>query len=86
MVAHKEQGIINESVLVLWLFLPAGMGNIAPILVAKLPVLAAWSFPLDGYATFRGRRILLTGIGFLLLSTGTNPRSTFGLSSALFLL
>ncbi|TMB77757.1 MAG: hypothetical protein E6J48_12865 [Chloroflexi bacterium] len=28
----------------------------------------------------------LTGIGFLLLSTGTNPRSTFGLSSALFLL
>ena len=28
----------------------------------------------------------LTGIGFFLLSTGTNPRSTFGLSSALFLL
>src|SRR5205807_3495580 len=37
-------------------------------------------------STARGATSPLTGIGFLLLSTGTNPRSPFGLSSALFLL
>ena len=58
MAAPEEQGIIRESMFILWFFLPAGLGNAAPIVAAKLPPLAAWSFPLDGYATFRGKRIL----------------------------
>jgi hypothetical protein len=49
--------IVKDSVFVLWFFLPAGLGNVAPIIAAKLPCLAAWSFPLDGYATFRGKRL-----------------------------
>jgi CDP-2,3-bis-(O-geranylgeranyl)-sn-glycerol synthase len=57
MAAREERGIIKESVFVLWFFLPAGLGNATPIVAAKLPPLAAWSFPLDGYATFRGKRI-----------------------------
>ena len=49
--------IVRDSLFVLWFFLPAGLGNVAPIVAAKLPCLKAWSFPLDGYATFRGKRI-----------------------------
>lgn len=28
-----------------------------PLIAAKLPYLKKWSFPLDGYATFHGKRI-----------------------------
>ncbi len=49
--------IVRDSVFVIWFFLPAGLGNVAPIVAAKLPWLKAWSFPLDGYATFRGKRV-----------------------------
>ena len=46
-----------DIVFVIWFFLPAGLGNVAPIVAAKLPCFKAWSFPLDGYATFRGKRV-----------------------------
>lgn len=49
--------IIRDTVFVIWFFLPAGLANVAPIVAAKLPWLKAWSFPLDGYATFRGKRL-----------------------------
>ncbi len=43
---------------VLWFFLPAGLGNLAPILARKIPVLEKLSYPMDFYKKFRQRRIL----------------------------
>lgn len=42
---------------VLWFFLPAGVGNLAPIIARRIPVLKKYIHPLDGYKKFRGRRI-----------------------------
>jgi CDP-2,3-bis-(O-geranylgeranyl)-sn-glycerol synthase len=42
---------------VLWFFLPAGVGNLAPIIARKIPVLKKYTQPLDGYKKFRGKRI-----------------------------
>jgi CDP-2,3-bis-(O-geranylgeranyl)-sn-glycerol synthase len=50
--------MLRDIFLVIWFFLPAGLGNVAPIIAAKFPSLKNWSFPLDGYATFRGKRLL----------------------------
>lgn len=56
--SHGGKGMLIRDVLfVLWFFLPAGFANMAPLFAAKLPYLKRWSFPLDGYATFRGKRI-----------------------------
>ena len=52
--------MIHDLLLVLWFFLPAGLANVTPILVAPLPGLRAWDAPLDGGHTFRGVRILGT--------------------------
>ena len=49
--------IIKDALFVLWFFLPAGLANMAPIFAARLPFLRRWSFPLDGYATIRGKRV-----------------------------
>ncbi len=49
--------MIQIMLFVFWFFLPAGMANMAPIFAAKLPWLRTFTYPLDGYATFRGRRI-----------------------------
>ncbi len=43
---------------VLWFFLPAGLGNLAPIIAAKIPVLKKYSYPIDSLQKFRGKRIL----------------------------
>jgi len=48
---------MKDALFVLWFFLPAGLANMTPIFAARLPFLRRWSFPLDGYATFRGKRI-----------------------------
>lgn len=50
--------MLYEILFVLWFFLPAGLANTAPIFAAQLPLLRDWTFPLDGYATFRGKRVL----------------------------
>lgn len=42
----------------LWFFLPAGIANVTPILVAKLPALREWNTPLDFGYKFRGKPIL----------------------------
>lgn len=44
----------------LWFFLPAGVANVTPIFVAKLPALREWNAPLDFGHKFRGRAILGT--------------------------
>jgi len=49
--------IFRDVLFVLWFFLPAGLANMTPIFAAKLPLLSKLNFPLDGYATFRGKRI-----------------------------
>lgn len=42
---------------VLWFFLPAGLGNLAPILATKIPALKKYTYPMDFYKKFRGKRI-----------------------------
>ncbi len=49
--------IMKDVLFVVWFFLPAGLANMTPIFVAKLPLLKRWSFPLDVYFTFRGKRV-----------------------------
>jgi CDP-2,3-bis-(O-geranylgeranyl)-sn-glycerol synthase len=46
----------HEVLQVLYLFLPAYVANMAPVLAREL--LPSWSAPIDGGRTFRGRRIL----------------------------
>lgn len=41
--------------LAVWYFLPAGMGNMTPVLVAKMPLLKKWNAPLDAGKTWRGK-------------------------------
>jgi len=41
----------------LWFFLPAGIANMAPVLVAKLPLSRNWNTPLDLGKLFRGKVI-----------------------------
>lgn len=63
--------IILSILSVLWFFLPAGLGNLAPIIAAKIPVLKKLSYPIDFFKKFRNKRIfgdhktirgLITGI------------------------
>lgn len=49
--------MLTDILFVLWFFLPAGLANMVPILVAKMPGLKAFDAPIDGGATFRGKRI-----------------------------
>ncbi|MBE3559952.1 MAG: CDP-archaeol synthase [Ktedonobacteraceae bacterium] len=49
--------LLNDLLFVLWFFLPAGLANMMPILVARLPLLKKLDFPLDCYATFRHKRV-----------------------------
>jgi CDP-2,3-bis-(O-geranylgeranyl)-sn-glycerol synthase len=49
---------MEQILFALWFFLPAGVANMAPVFLAKLPFLREWSYPLDGYKSFRDNRIL----------------------------
>jgi CDP-2,3-bis-(O-geranylgeranyl)-sn-glycerol synthase len=42
----------------LWFFLPAGIANMAPILVKELPLIKNFTYPVDGYLTWRKQRLL----------------------------
>jgi CDP-2,3-bis-(O-geranylgeranyl)-sn-glycerol synthase len=42
----------------LWFFLPAGLANGAPVILAKLPLLKDWKAPLDCGHKYRGKRWL----------------------------
>lgn len=41
-----------------WLLLPAGVGNTVPVIAARYYLLPALRQPIDGGATWRGRRLL----------------------------
>ncbi len=49
--------MLSNFLFALWIFLPAGIANVIPILVSKLPKLKDWEYPLDFYKEFRGVRI-----------------------------
>lgn len=48
---------MNDALLALWFFVPAGLGNMAPVLAAKAPGLRRWNALLDNGRTFRGKRV-----------------------------
>ena len=41
----------------IWIFIPAGLANMAPVIANKIPLLGVLNIPIDGGKTFRGRRI-----------------------------
>lgn len=49
--------MIVTILFVLWFFAPAGVANVTPILVAKLPGLRKWNAPMDFGLKYRGKRI-----------------------------
>lgn len=49
---------MNEIIFAALLFLPAGISNMAPIFVKKIPIINTWSYPIDFYKSFRGVRVL----------------------------
>lgn len=50
--------MLKDILFALWFFLPAGIANVTPILVAPLPGLRRLNAPIDCGLTFRGRRLL----------------------------
>ena len=46
-----------ELVFAVWIFLPAGIANMMPIAMAKLPLLKNWDYPMDFNKTYKGVRI-----------------------------
>jgi len=71
--------VLQEIFLALWFFLPAGIANMIPIFVARIPALKRFDTPMDFGKVFRGQRIfgphktwrgLLSGIVFGTLTLG----------------
>lgn len=50
--------MIKDFLFSLWLFLPAGFANMAPIFAAKIPFLRKYSYPLDCYKKINNKRVL----------------------------
>lgn len=51
-------GWLKDLFFALWFFLPAGIANVSPILVVKLPYIKHWNVPIDGGKMYKGRRVL----------------------------
>ncbi len=49
---------MNYLIYAFLFFLPAGIANMAPVLVSKMPGLRDWNYPLDNYTKFNGKRLL----------------------------
>ena len=63
--------MLNNLILVLWFFLPAGIANATPVFTMHMPFLKKYNYPIDCYKTYKGIRIfgdhkswrgLITGI------------------------
>ena len=48
---------MGKIIFLIWFFLPTGFANIAPVFASKIPVLKKFSYPLDFYQKFAGKRI-----------------------------
>jgi CDP-2,3-bis-(O-geranylgeranyl)-sn-glycerol synthase len=49
--------VLEDIFFALWFFLPAGIANVMPIFAANVPIISRWNAPIDGGATFRGKRV-----------------------------
>jgi CDP-2,3-bis-(O-geranylgeranyl)-sn-glycerol synthase len=49
--------MLDDILFALWFFLPAGVANMAPVPIAKLPGLRRLNMPIDFGATFHGKRV-----------------------------
>lgn len=49
--------MLHDILFALWFLLPAALANVAPILVAPLPLLRKFNLPLDFHKTFQGQAI-----------------------------
>ncbi len=66
---------MNDYLAALLFFLPAGIANMSPVIINKIPVINKWETPLDFGKSFRGKRILgdnkrLRGLVFGILLGG----------------
>lgn len=48
---------MNDIAEALWLFLPAGLANAAPVIANKIPILNRWQASLDFGRSYKGRRV-----------------------------
>ena len=48
---------MNDIIFALWFFLPAGIANVTPVIVAHMPILKELNYPLDGYKKINNIRI-----------------------------
>lgn len=49
--------MLKDLLFVIWIFIPAGIANMTPVLAAHIPAIRHLDMPLDGGRSFRGRRI-----------------------------
>jgi len=49
--------MLTNILFALWFFLPAGLSNTTPVIVAKIPFLKNYNYPIDFKKSFRGKRI-----------------------------
>lgn len=50
--------MLHDILFSLWFFLPAGVANVTPIFMKRVPLLSKWNTPMDGGKKFRDKRIL----------------------------
>ncbi|KXK08518.1 MAG: hypothetical protein UZ21_OP11001000506 [Microgenomates bacterium OLB22] len=48
----------QTCITLLFYFFPAGVANAVPLVASKIPYLREWTYPMDAYGTFRGKRLL----------------------------
>ena len=49
---------MNDYIAAILFFLPAGLGNMSPVIANRLPVIKDWNTPLDFGAHWHGKRVL----------------------------
>lgn len=49
---------MNDILFALWFFLPAGIANVVPVIIAKAPLFSAWQTPVDFGYKLRNKPIL----------------------------
>lgn len=49
---------MSEILFALWFFLPAGVANVVPVIIAKAPLLSGWNTPVDLGHKFKGKPVL----------------------------
>lgn len=72
----------SDSILAVWVFLPAGIANMTPIFSAHLPIIKHWQAPLDFGITYRNKRLLGRNKTIRGLLTGMIAAGLFALLQA----